>query len=90
MWMRLIKNLGCFVVLISGAIIAHNEMKVLQKEQQIAVWTLWVSVVESPTVRRTVVIMIDLSHLSEEEQEMIMTVLKRDTELKKAEEERIK
>ncbi len=90
MWMRLIKNLGCFVVLISGAIIAHNEMKVIQEEQQIAVWTLWVSVVESPTVRRTVVIMIDLSHLSEEEQEMIMTVLKRDTELKKAEEERIK
>ncbi|XP_050985845.1 synaptotagmin-like protein 2 isoform X2 [Labeo rohita] len=34
--------------------------------------------------------MIDLSHLSEEEQEMIMTVLKRDAELKKAEEERIK
>ncbi|KTF75800.1 hypothetical protein cypCar_00037461 [Cyprinus carpio] len=34
--------------------------------------------------------MIDLSHLTEEEQEMIMTVLKRDTELKKAEEERIK
>ncbi|XP_073674365.1 uncharacterized protein sytl2b [Garra rufa] len=34
--------------------------------------------------------MIDLSHLSEEEQEMIMTVLKRDVELKKAEEERIK
>ncbi|KAL1260661.1 hypothetical protein QQF64_008488 [Cirrhinus molitorella] len=34
--------------------------------------------------------MIDLSHLSEEEQEMIMTVLKRDSELKKAEEERIK
>ncbi|KAK7156310.1 hypothetical protein R3I94_006406 [Phoxinus phoxinus] len=34
--------------------------------------------------------MIDLSHLSEEEQEKIMTVLKRDAELKKAEEERIK
>uniref|UniRef100_A0A9J8BQZ2 Synaptotagmin-like protein 2 n=1 Tax=Cyprinus carpio carpio TaxID=630221 RepID=A0A9J8BQZ2_CYPCA len=34
--------------------------------------------------------MIDLSHLSEEEQEMIMTVLKRDAELKKAEEERVK
>uniref|UniRef100_A0A8C1TML6 Synaptotagmin-like protein 2 n=1 Tax=Cyprinus carpio TaxID=7962 RepID=A0A8C1TML6_CYPCA len=34
--------------------------------------------------------MIDLSHLTEEEQEMIMTVLNRDTELKKAEEERIK
>ncbi|XP_067307280.1 uncharacterized protein sytl2b [Pseudorasbora parva] len=34
--------------------------------------------------------MIDLSHLSEEEQGMIMTVLKRDAELKKAEEERIK
>ncbi|XP_026082008.1 uncharacterized protein LOC113058381 [Carassius auratus] len=34
--------------------------------------------------------MIDLSHLTEEEQEMIVTVLKRDAELKKAEEERIK
>ncbi|KAL7847652.1 hypothetical protein AOLI_G00223700 [Acnodon oligacanthus] len=34
--------------------------------------------------------MIDLSYLTEEEQEMIMAVLKRDTELKKAEEERIK
>ncbi|XP_016356809.1 uncharacterized protein LOC107699892 isoform X5 [Sinocyclocheilus anshuiensis] len=34
--------------------------------------------------------MIDLSHLTEEEQEMIMMVLKRDAELKKAEEERIK
>nr|XP_029537020.1 uncharacterized protein LOC115141863 isoform X1 [Oncorhynchus nerka] len=34
--------------------------------------------------------MIDLSHLTEEEQSMIMTVLKRDEELKKAEEERIK
>lgn len=33
--------------------------------------------------------MIDLSHLSEEEQGVIMTVLRRDTELKKAEEERI-
>uniref|UniRef100_A0A3Q1ENG3 Synaptotagmin-like 2b n=1 Tax=Acanthochromis polyacanthus TaxID=80966 RepID=A0A3Q1ENG3_9TELE len=33
--------------------------------------------------------MIDLSHLTEEEQGMIMTVLKRDAELKKAEEERI-
>uniref|UniRef100_A0A672RL62 Synaptotagmin-like 2a n=1 Tax=Sinocyclocheilus grahami TaxID=75366 RepID=A0A672RL62_SINGR len=42
------------------------------------------------TVPRTVVIMIDLSHLTEEEQEMIMMVLKRDAELKKAEEERIK
>ncbi|CAN9510963.1 unnamed protein product [Ophioblennius macclurei] len=34
--------------------------------------------------------MIDLSHLTEEEQEMIMTVLRRDTELKKAEEERVR
>ncbi|XP_060799766.1 serine-rich adhesin for platelets isoform X3 [Neoarius graeffei] len=34
--------------------------------------------------------MIDLSYLTEEEQEVIMAVLKRDTELKKAEEERIK
>ncbi|XP_051965702.1 synaptotagmin-like protein 2 isoform X2 [Xyrauchen texanus] len=34
--------------------------------------------------------MIDLSHLTEEEQEMIMMVLKRDAELKKSEEERIK
>ncbi|XP_019896806.2 uncharacterized protein sytl2b isoform X2 [Esox lucius] len=34
--------------------------------------------------------MIDLSHLTEEEQSMIMTVLKRDEELKKAEEERIR
>ncbi|XP_051535858.1 synaptotagmin-like protein 2 isoform X2 [Myxocyprinus asiaticus] len=34
--------------------------------------------------------MIDLSHLTEEEQEMIMVVLKRDAELKKSEEERIK
>ncbi|XP_051520791.1 LOW QUALITY PROTEIN: synaptotagmin-like protein 2 [Myxocyprinus asiaticus] len=34
--------------------------------------------------------MIDLSHLTEEEQAMIMVVLKRDTELKKSEEERIK
>ncbi|XP_041797447.1 synaptotagmin-like protein 2 isoform X2 [Chelmon rostratus] len=33
--------------------------------------------------------MIDLSHLTEEEQGMIMTVLRRDIELKKAEEERI-
>nr|XP_046245344.1 synaptotagmin-like protein 2 isoform X2 [Scatophagus argus] len=33
--------------------------------------------------------MIDLSHLTEEEQGMIMTVLRRDAELKKAEEERI-
>lgn len=39
---------------------------------------------------RTWVTMIDLSHLTEEEQAMIMTVLKRDEELKKAEEERIK
>ncbi|XP_023120877.3 synaptotagmin-like protein 2 isoform X1 [Amphiprion ocellaris] len=34
--------------------------------------------------------MIDLSHLTEEEQGVIMTVLKRDAELKKAEEERIR
>ncbi|XP_072515273.1 uncharacterized protein sytl2a isoform X2 [Salminus brasiliensis] len=34
--------------------------------------------------------MIDLSYLTEEEQEMIMVVLKRDTELKKKEEQRIK
>ncbi|XP_063063227.1 uncharacterized protein LOC134455821 isoform X2 [Engraulis encrasicolus] len=34
--------------------------------------------------------MIDLSYLTEEEQGVIMTVLKRDAELKKAEEERIK
>ncbi|XP_074536579.1 uncharacterized protein sytl2b [Halichoeres trimaculatus] len=34
--------------------------------------------------------MIDLSHLTEEEQGMIMTVLKRDADLKKAEEERIR
>lgn len=33
--------------------------------------------------------MIDLSHLTEEEQGAIMTVLRRDAELKKAEEERI-
>lgn len=35
-------------------------------------------------------IMIDLSYLTEEEQEMILTVLKRDAELKKLEEQRIK
>ncbi|KAM4742841.1 uncharacterized protein sytl2b isoform 2-T4 [Anableps anableps] len=34
--------------------------------------------------------MIDLSHLTEEEQEMIMMVLKRDEDLKRAEEERIR
>lgn len=34
--------------------------------------------------------MIDLSHLTEEEQGAIMNVLKRDTQLKKAEEERIR
>ncbi|XP_014889158.1 synaptotagmin-like protein 2 isoform X3 [Poecilia latipinna] len=34
--------------------------------------------------------MIDLSHLTEEEQEVILTVLKRDEELKRAEEERIR
>ncbi|GAA6225718.1 synaptotagmin-like protein 2 [Lates japonicus] len=34
--------------------------------------------------------MIDLSHLTEEEQGMIMTVLRRDAELKKAEEERVR
>ncbi|XP_061106186.1 synaptotagmin-like protein 2 isoform X4 [Conger conger] len=34
--------------------------------------------------------MIDLSHLTEEEQERIVSVLKRDAELKKADEERIK
>ncbi|XP_029963832.1 synaptotagmin-like protein 2 isoform X2 [Salarias fasciatus] len=34
--------------------------------------------------------MIDLSHLTEEEQEVIMTVLRRDAELKKAEEERVR
>lgn len=34
--------------------------------------------------------MIDLSHLTEEEQEMIMMVLRRDEELKRAEEERIR
>ncbi|XP_067255387.1 synaptotagmin-like protein 2 isoform X1 [Chanodichthys erythropterus] len=34
--------------------------------------------------------MIDLSYLTEEEQEMILTVLKRDAELKKLEEQRIK
>uniref|UniRef100_A0A3P9HUU7 Synaptotagmin-like 2a n=1 Tax=Oryzias latipes TaxID=8090 RepID=A0A3P9HUU7_ORYLA len=34
--------------------------------------------------------MIDLSHLTEEEQEAIMTVLRRDADLKKAEEERVK
>ncbi|KAL0973255.1 hypothetical protein UPYG_G00201070 [Umbra pygmaea] len=34
--------------------------------------------------------MIDLSHLTEEEQSLILTVLKRDEELKKAEEERIR
>lgn len=36
------------------------------------------------------IIMIDLSYLNEEEQEAIMAVLKRDAELKKAEEERVK
>lgn len=35
-------------------------------------------------------IMIDLSHLTEEEQGAIMTVLRRDVELKKAEEDRIR
>lgn len=34
--------------------------------------------------------MIDLSYLTEEEQGMIMTVLMRDIELQKAEEERIR
>lgn len=34
--------------------------------------------------------MIDLSYLTEEEQEAIMAVLQRDAELKKAEEERVK
>ncbi|KAM9733946.1 uncharacterized protein sytl2b isoform 2-T2 [Menidia menidia] len=34
--------------------------------------------------------MIDLSHLTEEEQEVILTVLRRDAELKKAEEERVR
>lgn len=34
--------------------------------------------------------MIDLSHLTEEEQGAIMTVLRRDAELKKAEEDRIR
>lgn len=34
--------------------------------------------------------MIDLSHLTEEEQGVIMTVLRRDAELKRAEEERIR
>nr|XP_043872813.1 synaptotagmin-like protein 2 isoform X2 [Solea senegalensis] len=34
--------------------------------------------------------MIDLSHLTEEEQGMIMTVLRRDADLKKAEEERVR
>lgn len=34
--------------------------------------------------------MIDLSHLTEEEQGAIMTVLRRDAELKKAEDERIR
>lgn len=34
--------------------------------------------------------MIDLSHLTEEEQEAILTVLRRDAELKKAEEDRIR
>ena len=34
--------------------------------------------------------MIDLSHLTEEEQGVIMTVLRRDAELKKNEEERIR
>lgn len=34
--------------------------------------------------------MIDLSHLTEEEQGAIMAVLRRDLELKKAEEERIR
>ncbi len=43
-----------------------------------------------PNCEKNSVIMIDLSHLTEEEQGMIMTVLKRDAELKKAEEERIK
>ncbi len=35
-------------------------------------------------------IMIDLSYLTEEEQEMILAVLKRDAELKKSEEQRVK
>jgi synaptotagmin-like protein len=34
--------------------------------------------------------MIDLSYLTEEEQEMILSVLKRDTDLKRAEEQRVK
>lgn len=34
--------------------------------------------------------MIDLSHLTEEEQEAIMMVLRRDAELKKAEEDRVR
>lgn len=34
--------------------------------------------------------MIDLSHLTEEEQDAIMTVLQRDAQLKKAEEERVR
>ncbi|KAM4566270.1 uncharacterized protein sytl2b isoform 2-T2 [Odontesthes bonariensis] len=34
--------------------------------------------------------MIDLSHLTEEEQEVILTVLRRDADLKKAEEERVR
>uniref|UniRef100_A0A3Q1GBG2 Synaptotagmin-like protein 1 n=1 Tax=Acanthochromis polyacanthus TaxID=80966 RepID=A0A3Q1GBG2_9TELE len=38
---------------------------------------------------RTAVIMIDLSFLSEEEQETVLSVLKRDAELKKTEEQRV-
>lgn len=34
--------------------------------------------------------MIDLSHLTEEEQGVIMAVLRRDADLKKAEEERVR
>ncbi|KAJ8399033.1 hypothetical protein AAFF_G00417000 [Aldrovandia affinis] len=45
---------------------------------------------DPPTSGQRGVTMIDLSYLTEEEQDMIMEVLKRDAELKKAEEERIK
>jgi len=76
----------------------HDVMEWLIKHQpssSLTWWNFyWTSRRRSEThllsLPRKPFIMIDLSYLTEEEQEMILTVLKRDAELKKLEEQRIK
>lgn len=65
------------VALIPGTFVELRPLDYKNPRQEYTGWLLTVA-------------MIDLSYLTEEEQEMIMAVLKRDADLKKIEDQRVK